>query len=89
MSRRCGKNSANAESETTKNDARQKAVPFPSPRCYRTTTGMSITFAHTGLYVSMNLSIPEEFHSRSLVPFCIRQFKKLADFVEWQTMLID
>jgi len=50
---------------------------------------MSITFAHTGLYVSMNLSIPEEFHSRSLVPFCIRQFKKLADFVEWQTMLID
>jgi len=59
------------------------------PRGYDADHERADLLRHTGLYVAKDVSIPEEFHSRSLVPLCIREFRKLANFVEWQTMLVD
>ena len=59
------------------------------PRGYDADHERADLLRHTGLYVAKDILIPKEFHSRSLVPFCIREFRKLANFVEWQTMLVD
>ncbi len=58
------------------------------PRGYDPDHQRADLLRHTGLFVAKDISIPKEFHSRSLVQLCIREFKKLSLVVDWQTMLV-